>query len=278
MGQENQVQKQITPKRKNKGKITVLGVDLGLIHFAVVSIFEQDVKTGVKREIARYFIDQKELIGSKFNSDTLKFDQISEKYNIKGKLRNLNKEKRKLQYLKSTMENDGGKKRTIKYYHISKRLNYVWKARKKKHNAITQKLAHVLIQMAKSFDVRCIAFEDLRWAQHSKKMQVGQWLARNQINFFHSQIISRTQFLGLQKGVDVKIINAKWTSKICWKSQRDNDLDILWNTPREIVEEFIGTRDGKIFRYFHGAELIWQGDSDLNAARNVALRCLVVIA
>ena len=235
------------------------------------------MKTDVKREIARYFIDQKELIGSKFNCATLKFEQISEKYNIKGKLRNLNKEKRKLQFLKSTMENDGGKKRTIKYYHISKRLDYVWKARKKKHNAITQKLAHVLIQMAKTFDVRCIAFEDLRWTQHSKKIQVGQWLARNQINFFHSQIISRTQFLGLQKNVDVKLINAKWTSKICWKSQLENELNVTWNTQREMVEEFIGIRNGKNFRYFRGDKLIWQGDSDLNAARNVALRCLAVI-
>ena len=70
--------------------------------------------------------------------------------------------------------------------------------------------------------------------------------------------------------------NARWSSQICWKSQHLQNLKIGPGTSRFNIRKYIGTRSGKIFRFTSGnPQETWRGDSDLNAARNMALRALV---
>ncbi|MHA1672005.1 MAG: hypothetical protein ACTSYI_00125, partial [Promethearchaeota archaeon] len=65
----------------------VMGVDLGLKHFAVLSVFEYDRSTQEKKEIGRFFLDQKRVLACHFNPSTLRFSAPYRKdYNIKRRL------------------------------------------------------------------------------------------------------------------------------------------------------------------------------------------------
>jgi len=72
--------------------------------------------------------------------------------------------------------------------------------------------------------------------------------------------------------------NASWISQICWKSQHLHSLNIAPSSSRSTIQQYIGLRSGKHFRYTSdNPQETWCGDSDLNAARNMALRALVSV-
>ncbi|MHA1672006.1 MAG: hypothetical protein ACTSYI_00130 [Promethearchaeota archaeon] len=118
-------------------------------------------------------------------------------------------------------------------------------------------------------------FEDLRWSQHSTRHNVGRWLSHNQQHFFHSQIIDWVRFMAAFQSFTVIRQNARWSSQICWKSQHHHKLNITPVTSRSNIQQYIGLRSGKNFRFrSDNPQETWCGDSDLNAARNMALRAL----
>ena len=274
---QNPLSRSHLPKKEEKYR--VMGVDLGLKHFAVLSIFEYDRRTHAKQEISRFFLDQKTVLACQFNATTLRFDAPYRKeYNIKRRLEHLRQEQRKLSNIISQLEQDGGNRRTRQFYHIQKRHTYVWKKVRRIHSALTQQIAHLITTIVKAFAVDQIVFEDLRWSQHSPRLEVGRWLSHNQQHFFHSQIITRVQFMASCQGFLVTQQNAQWSSQICWRSQSLHNLNITSDTPRSIVQPYIGQRSGKHFRFSsENLQEAWRGDSDLNAARNMALRALISV-
>ncbi len=176
------------------------------------------------------------------------------------------------------MEHDGGNYRTRKFYYVKKRHAYVWKKLRRIHAALTQKIAHIICEIAKAFAVNQIVFEDLRWSQHSVRHEVGRWLSHNQQHFFHSQIIDRVRFMASFQSFTVIRQNACWSSQICWKSQYLHSLNITPGTSRSTIQQYIGLRSGKYFRFTSdNPQETWCGDSDLNAARNMALRALISV-
>ncbi|MHA1673119.1 MAG: hypothetical protein ACTSYI_05775 [Promethearchaeota archaeon] len=176
------------------------------------------------------------------------------------------------------MEHDKGKYRTRKYYYVKKRHTYVWKKLRRIHTALIQKIAYIINEIAKAFAVNQIVFEDLRWSQHSTRLEVGRWLSHNQQHFFHSQIIDRVRFMAAFQSFTVIRQNACWSSQICWKSQHHHKLNITLGAFRSTIQQYIGLRFGKNFRFTSdNPQETWCGDSDLNAARNMALRALVPV-
>ena len=225
------------------------------------------------------FLDQKKVLACHFNTKTLRFDAPYRKdYNIKRRLEYLRQEQRKLSHIISQMGYDGGNHRTRQFYYRQKRHTNVWRKVQRIHAALTQKIAHLLSNIAKAFAVDQIVFEDLRWSQHSPRLEVGRWLSHNQQHFFHSQIIDRVLFMASYQGFTAKRQNARWSSQICWKSQLLHNLHITPATPRSSLQSYLGHRSGKDFRFSsENPQETWRGDSDLNAARNMALRALVSI-
>jgi len=74
------------------------------------------------------------------------------------------------------------------------------------------------------------------------------------------------------------VIRIRWSSQICWKSQHHHKLNITPGTSRSTIQQYIGLRSGKNFRFTSdNPQETWCGDSDLNAARNMALRALVSV-
>ena len=126
------------------------------------------------------------------------------------------------------------------------------------------------------YAVSWIYFEDLRWSQHSARKRVGRWLSHNQMHFFHSQIIEIVKFQTAFHQFDVKTVNARWSSQIAWTVQLTKNLNVTYKTDRADISPFLGKRTQKQFEYASPTPgLSWKGDSDLNAARNLALRGLL---
>ena len=255
-----------------------MGVDLGLKHFAVLSIFEYNRLTGKKYEIGRHFLDQRRVLGCTFDSSMRHFSSsYRNDYNLKRKLDHLRQQQRAHGSIWNQMETDGGHKRTIQYFYMKKRHTRIWQKIQKIHTTLTQQIAHVISLIANAYKVSWIYFEDLRWSQHSSRNKVGRWLSQNQMHFFHSKIIKAVELIAEISPFKVKIVNARWTSQICWTTQLKFNLNITYQTNRASIAPYLGTRTQKQFIYTSRApELSWQGDSDLNAARNLVLRGLLV--
>ena len=259
--------------------VRVMGVDLGLKHFAVLSIFEYNKDTGKKQEVGRHFLDQRRVLACKFDPVTLRFnDPFRLDYNIIRRLEHLRKQQRSLGSIKNRMEDDGGKTRTKKYYHIKKSHNFVWKKIRKIHSTLTGQIAHTIMEIALAYNVSLISFEDLRWSTHSSRKSVGKWLSHNQQHFFHGQVIDHVQTMAVFKPLNVKRVCARWSSQIAWTVQSTKSLKISMTTGRHEVESSLGKRTRKTFFYESDIpDISWKGDSDLNAARNMALRGLTYV-
>ena len=267
------------PLSSSSAVIRGMGVDLGLKDFAVVSIFEEKRQTGQRQEIGRHFLNQRTVLGCRFDSNQLRFSPpFRQDYNIKRKLEYLRKEQRKLGSIWRQMGCDGAQKRTIKAYHRKCQYSAIWKKIRNIHTTLTQQIAHMLVSIALAYDVDWIFVEDLRWSQHSAKKQVGRWLAHNQQHFFFSQIITAVEYLCIGNPIRVKKVDAQWSSQICWTIQSEHDLCINYRTSKASIRPFLGQRTRKQFKY-HASNLqySWQGDSDLNAARNLVLRGLLTM-
>ena len=276
----NMVQKSTShDSKRDSSRIKVMGVDLGLKHFAVVSIFEFDKNTMQKFEIGRHFLDQRRVLACRFDSSTLHFSApYRDDYNIKRHLEHLRRQQRVLSSIYHQMEQDGGYIRTKKYYYTKKSYEKVWKKVRNIHSTLTQQIAHTISEIGQAYNVNMIYFEDLRWSQHSARKNVGRWLSHNQQHFFHSKIIESVTFMAKFRAFSVKKVNARWSSQISWKTQLTMNLNISYKTDKSQIKPYLGNRSQKWFRYVSDDPgLSWCGDSDLNAARNIALRGLIAV-
>ncbi len=256
-----------------------MGIDLGLKHFAVISI--RDKQRGV--EIARYFLGQKTIFGYKFNQDDGKFIPLmGVNWNIKRKLMHLRSEVRDIQTKKALYEinfpND-----IKRQFHIDKTLSCLWDKINRIHLEIRNQLAHRILQIAQFHGVSLVKFEDLSWSKHSRKAISGKWIAYNQIHWFHSKIIQHVVQATKRVGIKVGVVNARWSSQICSHCAKGNNiaLNITMQSDKNTLHDYFGSRAGKQFRckqmqYKNGVSLHkFELDSDLNAARNVCMRPLI---
>ncbi|MFX0061060.1 MAG: zinc ribbon domain-containing protein [Candidatus Hermodarchaeota archaeon] len=113
-----------------------------------------------------------------------------------------------------------------------------------------RQVATRIVSVSQAYHSQVIRFEDLKWAQATAKEERGYWLATWQVHWFHSKIIRQTQTLAARHGIRVELVVARGTSYRCSSCGRR------------------GERHGKIFRCPHCQR---QLDSDLNAARNIAV-------
>ncbi len=257
--------------------VRCMGVDLGLKHFGVISIFEYDRLSGTKQEIGRHFLDQRRLLACKFNASTFQFSKPFRKdYNIKRKLEHLREQQRAHSSIWRQMKSDGGSKRSKRYYYAKKRYDFIWHKIRHIHSSLTQQVAHTITTIARAYEVSWIFFEDLRWSQQSPRNRVGRWLSHNQLHFFHSQVIKAVEDMAEMNPFQIKTVNARWSSQIAWTAQLKFNLSITYKTPRATIKPYLGNRTQKLFIYASkDPGLCWRGDSDLNAARNLALRGLL---
>jgi len=197
-----------------------MGIDLGLKHFAVISICDKQRGD----EIARYFLGQKAIFGYKFNQDDGKFIPLmGVNWNIKRKLMHLRTEVRDVQTKKALYEtnfpNDGKRQ-----FHIDKTLSCLWDKINRIHLEIRNQLTHRILQIAQFHRVSLIKFEDLSWSKHSRKFVSGKWIAYHQIHWFHSKIIQHVVQAAKRVGIKVGVVNARWSSQICSHCVKSNDI------------------------------------------------------
>ncbi len=237
-----------------------MGVDIGLKHFADLSVWDNRIG----REIARYFLDQRALFDMKFDDTTGKFEfhSVSAKKrptNAKLKLIHLRKEIREKQSEKNDLENRYPSKR---FYHTEKTLSYLWNKVNNVHSEIVHQISHKIMKIAQYHGASRIKFENLKWAKHSKRSEVGQFLAWNQVLMFFSQVQWHVSQNAARKGIETVLVDARDTSKICSKCR------ILRSTYKDKKN---ATRRGKQFICVHPSHARFQLDADLNAARNITL-------
>jgi len=256
-----------------------MGIDLGLKHFAVISI--RDKQRGA--EIARYFLGQKAIFGYKFNQDDGKFIPLAGvSWNIKRKLMHLRTEVMDVQSKKALYEinfpNDGKRQ-----FHIDKTLSCLWDKINRIHLEIRNQLTHRILQIAQFHGVSLVKFEDLSWSKHSRKVVSGKWIAYHQIHWFHSKIIQHVGQAAKRVGIKVGVVNARWSSQICSHCAKGINiaLNITMQSNKNHLSDYFGSRTGKQFRckqmrYKDGtSQHKFELDADLNAARNVGMRPLI---
>jgi len=174
------------------------------------------------------------------------------------------------------MAADGAYERTKKAYLRKRQYLTIWYKIKRIHASMTQKIAHTIMKIAAAYRVNFIFMEDLRWTHHSSKKMVGTWLAHNQQHFFFSQINQTLEDLCVSRAVRIKKVNARWSSQIAWTLQAHHNFQIDSRTTRSSIAPYLGIRTRKTFKTLTShPNMAWQGDADLNAARNIALRGLL---
>ena len=236
------------------------GVDLGLKHFAWLSIGDhvpstpeagsRDDVISASREIARYCIDQPQLVGSK---DAWlvggSFDPIP---NLKRKLIALAGRVRRLQQRKDLLKQryPGRYKHSMQYFTARREWQRCWQKMRHLHEEITRQVATRIIAACKHYGVKLLRFEDLSWSSHSSKRVSGAWLASWQVHWFFSQVQERAILLARLAGIAVELVDARNTSKRCSTCGT------------------IGNRKGKTFTCVN-EDCNKKLDSDLNGARNV---------
>ena len=233
-----------------------MGIDLGVKHFAVISIRNNEIH----KEVARYFLGPKQLFGMKLNPNDGKQYPIlidgaqKRSFNIKMKVIRLREHIKSLQKKKNTYEqrllsqNITTFRKKFKWNHIRTHLSLCWERLQRLHLQIVHHLNHIIIAIAKFYNVSTIKVEDLRWVCHSKKRDVGKFLCFWQTHWFYSQIQSAIKLQCRFSSIRFQRVPARNTSKRC--SRCGN----------------IGIRNGKTFTCPHCNMIV---DSDLNAARSI---------
>lgn len=238
----------------------VAGLDVGLKILGTVSIdkcmLNQD---GVwkkvnpeKGDMARYFIDQKQLIGNKKDC-FLKIELKKEKRcNFKRKLTQLQKISRIYQAKtkKHVLKNSKNHKNKVKYWRLKREWKRAWQKMQNIHQELIRQLATRTIEILLYHKVEILRLEDLSWAKHSKKNEVGYFLTTWQVHWFHAKLQKTLAEMAARETIKVEWINPRNTSKNCSKCGK------------------IGIRTGKTFKCPHcGFEI----HADLNSARNICI-------
>jgi transposase len=260
-----EVQKKSLSKQSHNGtqpRIEI-GVDLGLKHFAVLSVMDKSSPQDVK-EIARYFLGQKTLFDMIFNISTGRFEKKKRFYNtssenpsnVKTKLIHIRSEIGIIQHKLHEYQNRLLEKAFIqiqkkrKNNRLEATLGVLWDRIHHINLEIVRLLNHTILQIARYHKASVIKCENLKWARHSKRKEVGTFLAFWQTHWFYAQIQDAVKLQAYLHNIHFKRIKAGGTSQIC--SHCGN----------------VGQREGKRFYCSHCKGHL---DSDLNAARNIAL-------
>ena len=246
-----------------------MGIDLGLLDFAVVSVWDRTRKI----ELARYFLGAQQLFDKKLvernkvlrwqyqaRFKTTPYDKRS---NIKLKLINLRKQIRQLQRKKNNYEQrllDAGItnfRNKLKWNRIRKELSLCWDRLHRLNKQIVNLLNNNILTIARFWKVSTIKMENLRWASHSKKRDAGKFMAFWQTHWFYSQVQEAVKFQCDLSSVSFQRVPAGYTSQRCSKCGT------------------LGKREAKVFTCPHckskkNPSKDFSIDSDLNASRNVA--------
>lgn len=255
-----------------------VNVDLGLKHLASISVTQglspievdpwqvsadewavcfHDVHIETY-EVARYFLDQKQLRGKAKNwfKPPRSYDSTTQPappINFKRHLTHLQEQGRRLKSKLDRYRNEHrpNYRQHPKYFQLRREWQRVWRKIQNIHKELARQVATRIVWVAWYHRARTIRFENLSWSQHSRQEVVGYWLATWQVHWFHGEIIRRVEEFCARYGggIQVDLVYAKETSYRCASCGR------------------VGYRTGKIFRCKHCGK---QLDSDLNAARNIA--------
>ncbi|MFX0090598.1 MAG: zinc ribbon domain-containing protein [Candidatus Hodarchaeota archaeon] len=204
-------------------------------------------------EIGRYFLTQEHL--SRPAKDWFKKPPAGATWprpNIKRHLFNLREEVKRLQSQKDTYRanHQNYYRKRVKYKRLKREWQRIWDHISGIHEDMAKQLATRIISVSQAYNSQVIRFENLKWSQATKKEDAGYWLATWQVHWFHSEIIRHTRILATRQGIKVELVVAKGTSSRCSSCGK------------------IGERTGKMFYCPHCQRHL---DSDLNAARNIAV-------
>ncbi len=264
----------ISPTKRQKDATatpeTVMGLDLGLKHYAVVSVMHHQEEGQV--EIGRHFLGQRTVFNRTFDKTLRKFVEVQHgaSQNIHRKLEQLQKQLKKTQDLKSRAENDHPKSRYA--YLLGRDEKYLWCKIQNLHTHMVHMIAHTILEVAEVYSVSAIKVEDLTWSQQSPKREVGGWLAHHQVRWFHSRIIHQLICGAYRSGIRVERVNARYSSRIC--ARHSANLNTCFTKEQKVGNlramclPALGNRQRKVFSCKKGHQI----DADLNAARNLALR------
>jgi len=249
-------------RRESAPKIEV-GVDLGIKHFAVLSVMDK-TDTMHPIELQRYFLGQKSLHDLKFNDKTGHFERLTNQKhaaNIKLKLIKLRQEHNNIQKKRAVYENryPAIYHEKIKHYHRSKTESVLWNKIQEINSDIVARLSGLIVKIAKYHGAQIIRFEDLKWSRHQAKKEKGKFIAFWQVHWFHSQVQSMTAQNAIRCGIHAVMVDAFMTSQTCACCHKKGDR-LKSNT--------------KLFYCPHCKTTL---DADLNAARNIAKRDTVKI-
>ena len=284
-------QAQFYGKRKN----IEIGVDLGLKHFAVLSVMDNTSKTAPE-EIDRYFIGSKQLFDMKFDANLGKFIKrrnhgARNNSNIKLKLIHLREnitiiQRKKNEYeVRCTARGQDFKKK-LKFNKLSETLSVLWERSHDINKEIVRLLNHHVIAIAKYHGASSIKMENLKFSKHSKKKERGSYLAFWQTHWLFGQIQDAVKLQAYLHDISFKRVNAAYTSQRCPEcgliEYRDAKgvlvylKDGLTRKEQEKKNLFrTKSRSGKRFTcqnaLLHETRSVFRLDADLIAARNIAL-------
>jgi transposase len=237
------------------GRIVECGVDLGLKHLAWLSIGDRSSREDTVQastEIARYCIDQPQLVGNKDAWPVGGHPQPVP--NLKQKLIVLAGRVRQLQQRRDTLKQRyrGRHKHATRFFKTRREWQRCWRKMRHLHEEIARQVATRMIAACKHHGVKVLRFEDLSWSSHSPKRVSGAWLASWQVHWFFSQVQDKATLLARLAGIAVELVDARNTSKRCSNCGT------------------IGNRQGKSFACVN-EDCNKKLDSDLNGARNVRI-------
>jgi predicted RNA-binding Zn-ribbon protein involved in translation (DUF1610 family) len=240
------------------------GLDLGLKTLGVLSIREGTQQTdgswvGAKREIARYFLDQKQLEGSR---NAWRPGRGALAFNWKRRLAHLIGETRRAQarldtYKDAAQSREVRYRRKRRYFELRRRFRQLWAKVRQLHGELARQVATRVVAACQWHGVASLHLEDLRWAKPRPKYEAGYFLTANQVHWFHSQIQAAIRDRAAGAGFTVVWVTARYTSSSCSR------CGWVGATP----EERYCARRGKVYKC---PSCGFQLDADLNAARNIA--------
>ena len=288
------VSKQFQTSGEKKRSIEI-GIDLGLKHFAVLSVMDTtDKKNPI--EIARYFIGSKQLFDMKFDSNIGKFVN---RYNheernpsnvklmlihLRGNIKNIQKNKNEYENRCNECGQDFKKK--LKFHKLSESLSLLWERSHNINGEIVRQLNHHIIAIASFHGASKIRMENLKFSKHSKKRERGSYLAFWQTHWLFGQIQEAVKLQAYLHHVNFERVDAAYTSQRCSEcgliEYKDvNDAHVYLKDGLSQKEQkkrgFSRTqsRSGKQFTcqniHHHKNKKIFRLDADLSAARNIAL-------
>jgi IS605 OrfB family transposase len=249
---------------------TIAGLDVGLKTFGVVSIAHGTQDTdgrwqrvwGAYGEVARYFLDQKQLVGARtdwFLPTPSVPSRASEVFNVKRRLTNLLQRAWQYQQLTKRYANRHPRnyRAKQKYSRFRREGRRIWRKIHQHHAELAKQIAARLLAVLQHHHVEVLRVEDLSWAKHARKQEVGYFLATWQVHWFYAQVQDHLAAMAARVGIHVEWVNPRHTSTRCSRCGER------------------GTRDKKKFTCPHCG---FQLDADLNAARNIVVAPISLFA